>query len=286
MRRALLPLAALSLLLAACSDTPTTNPVAGPTTPAYGAKVVTPYFNLGLQSNTTAPTNGMYAVVAAGAVANGSFENNGGAGSTVLDDWTTYNQGSGAVFAQTGTSSPLSHSAMPAPPDGDFAASSDQPGPGLHIWYQDITVPAARSELHFQLFLGNRSGSYITAPTLSYASGPNQQFRADIMDPGAAVDDVGAGVLANIYQTQPGDPLVSGYDDIVADLSAFKGQTVRLRFAEVDNQLYFQAATDNVWIDVLDPVTKDDCKNGGWEQYGFKNQGQCVRFIETGKDSR
>lgn len=34
------------------------------------------------------------------------------------------------------------------------------------------------------------------------------------------------------------------------------------------------------------PQTKDDCKNGGWEQYGFKNQGQCVRFIETGKDSR
>ena len=35
-----------------------------------------------------------------------------------------------------------------------------------------------------------------------------------------------------------------------------------------------------------DPSTKDDCKNGGWEYYEFKNQGQCVRFIETGKDSR
>ena len=35
-----------------------------------------------------------------------------------------------------------------------------------------------------------------------------------------------------------------------------------------------------------DPQTKDDCKNGGWEQYGFRNQGQCVRFVETGKDSR
>lgn len=35
-----------------------------------------------------------------------------------------------------------------------------------------------------------------------------------------------------------------------------------------------------------DPLTKDDCKKGGWAQYGFKNQGQCVRFVETGKDSR
>jgi hypothetical protein len=35
-----------------------------------------------------------------------------------------------------------------------------------------------------------------------------------------------------------------------------------------------------------DPLTKDDCKDGGWEVYGFRNQGQCVRFIETGGDSR
>ena len=31
---------------------------------------------------------------------------------------------------------------------------------------------------------------------------------------------------------------------------------------------------------------KDDCKLGGYATYGFKNQGQCVKFIETGKDSR
>jgi hypothetical protein len=37
---------------------------------------------------------------------------------------------------------------------------------------------------------------------------------------------------------------------------------------------------------INDPLTKDDCKKGGWEVYGFKNQGQCVRFIETGIDSR
>lgn len=35
-----------------------------------------------------------------------------------------------------------------------------------------------------------------------------------------------------------------------------------------------------------DPQTKADCMKDGWENYGFRNQGQCVRFIETGKDSR
>jgi len=35
-----------------------------------------------------------------------------------------------------------------------------------------------------------------------------------------------------------------------------------------------------------DPVTKDDCKDGGWMAYGFRNQGQCIAFVETGHDSR
>ena len=35
-----------------------------------------------------------------------------------------------------------------------------------------------------------------------------------------------------------------------------------------------------------DPADKDVCKKGGWEAFGFRNQGQCVRYIETGKDSR
>ena len=33
-------------------------------------------------------------------------------------------------------------------------------------------------------------------------------------------------------------------------------------------------------------ITKNACKLGGHVTYGFKNQGQCVRFVETGKDSR
>lgn len=37
---------------------------------------------------------------------------------------------------------------------------------------------------------------------------------------------------------------------------------------------------------VNDPVSKADCKNSGWEEYGFKNQGQCIRFVNTGKDNR
>ncbi len=34
------------------------------------------------------------------------------------------------------------------------------------------------------------------------------------------------------------------------------------------------------------PESKNDCKKGGWQDYDFKNQGQCIRFVNTGKDSR
>lgn len=37
---------------------------------------------------------------------------------------------------------------------------------------------------------------------------------------------------------------------------------------------------------LTEPQVKDDCKDGGWEAYGFKNQGQCIKFVNTGMDSR
>jgi hypothetical protein len=37
---------------------------------------------------------------------------------------------------------------------------------------------------------------------------------------------------------------------------------------------------------VTDIDSKDQCKDGDWEDAGFKNQGQCLRFVNTGKDSR
>lgn len=33
-------------------------------------------------------------------------------------------------------------------------------------------------------------------------------------------------------------------------------------------------------------ATIDACRDGGWEAYGFRNQGQCIRFVNTGQDSR
>jgi hypothetical protein len=32
----------------------------------------------------------------------------------------------------------------------------------------------------------------------------------------------------------------------------------------------------------LAPTTTNQCKHGGWKQFGFKNQGQCVAFVQRG----
>lgn len=59
-------------------------------------------------------------------------------------------------------------------------------------------------------------------------------------------------------------------------------------YVEVRLALGAERDWDFDWVrfDVGQPETKDDCKDGGWEDYHFKNQGQCVKYVETGKDSR
>jgi hypothetical protein len=181
-------------------------------------------------------------------VSNPSFENGATNNATSFASWSVYNAGSGAYYNRTGTTSPVSGYTIPSPPAGSYVAISDQGGPGTHILYQDVTVPAGGADLEFQLFIGNRAGAWYSPSSLSYLTYPNQQFRMDVVDPTATVTNLGSSVWANIYQTTTGDPYVSGYNTVTASLDAFAGQTIRLRFSEVDNQLFFQAGVDAVGV--------------------------------------
>jgi hypothetical protein len=187
------------------------------------------------------------------ALANGSFELNGGEGTSLLTGWTVVdipflgNPPSGSWVAQRGEVAPISGITSEPPTDGSFAAMSDQTGPGGHILYQDVTVPAhGKPVLSFDLYLANQAGGFATPTTLSPDGEPNQQFRMDIMDPDAPLDDLGAGVLRRVYRTEVGDPAVSGYLTIQTSLTEFAGRTVRLRFVEVDNQFFFEVGVDRV----------------------------------------
>ena len=37
---------------------------------------------------------------------------------------------------------------------------------------------------------------------------------------------------------------------------------------------------------LADAQTKQDCKRGGFADFDFRNQGQCIRYVNTGQDSR
>jgi hypothetical protein len=197
-------------------------------------------------------------VAAAELVAHGGFEQNGGAGTNVFTNWTETDQtgGSGSFFVQTGTSSPPPNViTVPPPPQGTFSAMSSQSGGGSHLLYQTITIPQAPSvRFSARVYVHNQASAFSTPSTLDYTVSPNQQARIDIMTTASPVTDVGAGVLRNLYQTNVGDPLVSGYTTITADLTQFAGKTVRLRLAEVDNQLFFAFGVDQVSIDATAAV--------------------------------
>lgn len=195
---------------------------------------------------------------AAQLIVNGGFESG-------LASWVRATQlgGDGNFELQTGTTSPLSNTTVLPPPEGNQAAMSDSQGPGAHALYQDFLVPNAPGPwmLSFMLFLNNTAAYFTpTPPSLDFSTPAlNQQFRVDIVSPTADPLSVAAAdVLLNIYQTQPGDPAVSGYSLITADLTALlaanAGQTLRLRFADSNNVGIFNAGVDAVSL-TDEPVT-------------------------------
>ena len=192
--------------------------------------------------------------IAGPVILNGGFESG-------FVNWTRADQlGDGAFFLQSGTLSPSNGDLVPAPPGGVFAAMTDAFGPGSHVLYQDFVVGASSATLSFDLFIGNRWNSdfYTADPAtvgLDFSTPAlNQQARVDILKSSADPFSVAASdVLLNLYQTNPGDPSVSGYNAFSFDLSALfathLGQTLRLRFAETDNVSPFQFGVDNVSLE-------------------------------------
>jgi hypothetical protein len=179
-------------------------------------------------------------------ITNGSFESG-------LTGWTVIDQAgsSGSWYSQTGTTSPISNGSVAAPPAGGFAAMTDTSSPGSHVLYQDLVLEADTSHsLSFQVHINNRAGSFSTPDTMDYTTNPNQQFRVDLVPTSFNLFGASAsgGILANIYQTKVGDPLVSGYTPVTFDLTPFAGQTVRLAFRQVDNQQVFNAGVDAVEV--------------------------------------
>jgi hypothetical protein len=177
---------------------------------------------------------------------------NGGFETGDFTHWNGANQisGSGDWFVYEGTESPLSGFRIAAPPQGNFAATTDQENPGSHILYRNIKLESGmRHELSFYLYYRNRAGEFFARDTLDFRVEPNQQYRVDLLRPKADPFTVDPEVIrARLFRTGVGDPNRKQPTLMTFNLTRFAGDTVRLRFAEVDNQGFFQASVDRVRV--------------------------------------
>jgi hypothetical protein len=107
------------------------------------------------------------------------------------------------------TVSPDSNQVIAPPPQGAWAAVTDQTLPGYAILYQDLFLePGYTHTLTFKLYYVNRHTAFVTPADLTTDSVYNQQYRVDIIRPTASILSVSAAdVLANLFQTRVGDPL-------------------------------------------------------------------------------
>lgn len=230
----------------------------------------------------------------AASVANGGFETGDFTGWTVASATAD-----GSWYVYEGTQAPVVGMAVPAPPEGTYAAMSDASDVGVEVLYQDLVLPADyHGSLTFTWYYVNRAlGGFADPASLDYRVEPNQQYRIDLVDPAADPFSVASGdVLASIAGTHPGDAASLAPTAVTFDLTPFAGRTVRLRFAAVQNQGYFEGGADAVSISSAPvepppppppatPTTPDDCKLGGWQGFvdgqgnAFRNQGDCVSWI-------
>ncbi len=209
--------------------------------------------------------------------------------SGTLTGWTVVNEpgGNGNWLTYSGTRALISRRRIATPPDGRFAAVSDQNGPGAHVLFQDVVLPAGyQHTLKFVWFYTNSAGFRAPA-SLSYNLYPNRQYRVDVVSPTAGVFSVAPGdVLAQVVGTQPGDPVTRAPTPVTVDHTALAGGSVRLRFAEVDNQGNLAAGVDLVQV-FTSPTTKAQCSGDGWRMLtdpsgaAFKNKGDCTNWVAT-----
>ena len=190
--------------------------------------------------------------------------NNGGFESG-LTGWTVFDQagGSGSFYSVSGTGNPGGNGCCSTvgPKTGTFFAGSGQNGPGTHALLQTFTVsPAAvgsrRIILEFDQFVNDYDGGAINPAGLDYTAVPNEHARVDLLSATSTPLNTTTGVVRNFYIGNDGlgGPFPLPYKHYVFDISneVGAGGTFQLRFAEVDNQGFFNQGVDNVSIVVTD----------------------------------
>lgn len=76
-----------------------------------------------------------------------------------------------------------------------------------------------------------------------------------------------------------------GHFTATADVSTFSSGDYCFVFNPGGNQNEVRETVEFSIVQA-DPISKQDCKRGGFGAFDFKNQGRCIQFVNTGRDSR
>jgi len=177
-------------------------------------------------------------------------------------EWFPYNEEFGGSMRLRGV-----NFTVPEPPQGEFGAITDQGKPSAMFLSQKVKLKDnRRHRLRFKLAYSNRNtGGPARGPSafgpgfftpnhfrFGKSARPNQQFRMDVMKPGADIKSLkNEDVLQEVYITERGDPRRKTFRTVAANLTHLAGKTVRLRFAVVVTE-----AELNVGVDAVKVKTK------------------------------
>lgn len=104
--------------------------------------------------------------------------------------------------------------------------------------------------LSFNLFANTYAAPVVNPIGLGHRDGANQHARVDLLSASAAPFDTGAGVVRNFYlgadTTFASNPYRNYTSDITPLVSG--GGAFQIRFAETDNQSFFNLGVDNVSV--------------------------------------
>lgn len=154
-----------------------------------------------------------------------------------------------------------------APPQGSWAAVSDEEDPDTAILYQDIVLePYWTHQLTMTFYYNSLAPIFVPSPDTLSSGGPkiiiigeepepvNQQVRVDVMKPTAPIDSVNpSDILTTLFASKNGDPESMAPTQLSANLTPFAGQTVRLRIANAVGDNIFNAGVDAVSITSTPP---------------------------------
>jgi hypothetical protein len=184
-----------------------------------------------LSDNISVHTDLSWDAIEGNVISNGTFE----VGS--LKGWTPENTGASSFMINNGIFNPSSPDGATAPHTGSFSAISQQLGNGRCSIWQDVTIPlgATTAQLTWNHRVRNHAGQFVPG---------QQEFRVELRSP------TNNTLLATLFATAPGGTLLGNWTTQSVSLASFRGQNVRLVFAQ-DNLLgYLNVHLDNIALNI------------------------------------